>query len=78
MSKPVPVELAVKPLYDHVTQDCYRAGASWVTARDFVVDPTLQLKHEPFLLDQTLYTIKDNEPLGTAYCAETGTIHKHT
>ena len=64
MSKPVPVELAVKPLYDQLTQDCYRARASWVNARNFTVDPTLVVKNKPFELDMTVYTIKDSVGTG--------------
>ena len=64
MSKPIPVELAVKPLLDHVTKDVYRARASWVTARNFTVDPTLVLKNKPFLLDLTLHTIKHSDGTG--------------
>ena len=64
MSKPIPVELAVKPLLDHVTKDVYRAHASWVNARNFTVDPTLQLKNKPFELDLALHTIKHSDGTG--------------
>jgi len=59
MSKPVPVELAVKPLYDHVTKDCDRAHASWVNTRKFTVDPRLVTSDMPFKLDTQLHTIKE-------------------
>jgi hypothetical protein len=59
MSKPVPILDSTKPLYDHVTKDCNRAHASWVTAREFTVDPTLVMTDKPFLLDTQLHTIKD-------------------
>ena len=64
MSKPVPVELAVKPLYDQLTKDCYRAHASWVNARKFTIDPTLVKTNTPFLLDLNLHTIKDSNGTG--------------
>ena len=64
MSKPIPVELAVKPLYDQLTKDVYRAHASWVNAHEFTVDPTLQLKNKPFELDLTLHTIKHSDGTG--------------
>jgi hypothetical protein len=64
MSKPVPVELAVKPLYDHVTKDCDRAHASWVNSRKFTIDPTLVKTNTPFLLDLNLHTIKDSNGTG--------------
>ena len=59
MSKPVPIEDSVKPLYDQLTKDVYRAHASWVNTREFTVDPTLVLKNKPFELDTQLHTIKD-------------------
>ena len=60
MSKPVTILDAVKPLYDQLTKDVYRAHASWVNARKFTVDPTLVMNKQQFVLDAKLHTIKDN------------------
>ena len=55
MSKPVPVELAVKPLYDQLSKDCYRAHASWVNSRKFKLDSTLVKTNTPFELDTQIH-----------------------
>jgi hypothetical protein len=61
MSKSTTTEMAVKPLYDHVTKECDRAHASWVNTRKFTVDPTLIKTDTPFELDTTLHTIRDSK-----------------
>ena len=55
MSKPVAIEDSVKPLYDQLTQDCYRAHASWVNSRKFTIDPTLVKTNTPFELDTQIH-----------------------
>ena len=59
MSKPVPIEDSVKPLYDQLTKPAYETRASWVNTRKFTVDPRLVTSDMPFKLDTQLHTIKE-------------------
>ena len=54
MSKPVPIEDSVKPLYDQLTKPAYETRASWVNTRKFTIDPVLASPARLFELDTEL------------------------
>ena len=54
MSKPVPIEDSVKPLYEQLTKAAYETRASWVNTRKFTIDPVLASPPRLFELDTEL------------------------